>query len=290
MRALGGAARLPIGLSCSVLNVSQNTLISFHDARNTGVKLEFLWVTILRQYILQIALVILAFGFVFSILGVYGSHQLPFYIRFIFWTVTMATGILATIAIMPVLVKRMMREQHPVAHVAVAALLSSIPVTLVITFFNPTFNFNSSFKVWGLQFGYVLIVSLIVGGIGYPFLKKIGAYGDIEASVDTDVDVFLKRLPLKFQSAELYGFSAEDHYLRVYTSKGEALILLRFADAMRDVSNAEGLQVHRSWWIMKSGVVDTRIEAGKRLLILKSETKVPVSRTYLKNAKQAFSF
>ena len=284
-----GRRILPTVLSCSTLNVSQNTLISFHDARNTSVKLEFC-VAILKQYSLQIALVILAFGVVFSILGVYDTHGLPFYMRFTFWTATMATGIIASILATPFVANRALEGQHPVLHICVGALIASVPVTLVLTLFNSTFNFNSSLKIWVIQYGYVLIISLVVGASSYPFMKKIGAFGGQEDASEVEVANFLQRLPLKFHSAELYGFSAEDHYLRVYTDKGEELILKRFADAMRDLENAKGLQVHRSWWVATSAVVDVQTEMGKKILILKSDTKVPVSRTFMKRAKQAFSF
>lgn len=250
-------------------------------------------VIILKQYYWQIALVILAFGFVFSILGVYDTHRLPFYMRFTFWTTTMATGIIASILPAPFISNHLFKDHHPIYQIVLGSFIASIPVTFVLTVFNPTFSFNSSLKIWIIQFGYVLVISLVVGAAGYPFMKKIGAFGaDDEPQKDqgaVQVSDFLKRLPIKFHAAELYGFSAEDHYLRVYTNRGEELILLRFADAMKSLSNVEGLQVHRSWWVMKNGVADIDTKAGKRVLILKSETQVPVSRTYSKTVKDTFS-
>ena len=245
---------------------------------------------IIRQYSWQIALVILGFGFVFSLLGVYDTHGLPFYMRLTFWTATMATGITASILATPFLANHALKGHHPVVHVIAGSLIASIPVTFVLTIFNPTLNFNSPLKIWVLQFGYVLLISLVVGASSYPFMKKIGAFGGDKETVAGEASTFLKRLPLKYHDATLYGFSAEDHYLRVYTDKGEELILLRFADAMRDLTNAEGLQVHRSWWVATSAVVSVQTEGGKKVLVLKSDTKVPVSRTFMKPAKKAFLF
>lgn len=248
--------------------------------------------TILKQYYWQIALVILAFGFVFSVLGVYDTYGLPFYMRFTFWTTTMATGIIASILPAPFISKYIFKDHHPIYQIVLGSFIASIPVTFVLTVFNPTFSLNSSLKIWIIQFGYVLVISLVVGATGYPFMKKIGAFGHQQGAEDdkgeVEVSDFLKRLPIKFHSAELYGFSAEDHYLRVYSNKGEELILLRFADAMKSLSHADGLQVHRSWWVMKNGVADIDTKAGKRVLILKSETQVPVSRTYNKTVKNIF--
>jgi len=47
------------------------------------------------------------------------------------------------------------------------------------------------------------------------------------------------------------------------------------------------VQVHRSWWVAKGGVADAKRDNGKLVLVLKSGTEVPVSRTYLTAAKEA---
>lgn len=244
---------------------------------------------LLRQYYLQIAGVILALGLGFSLLGVYDTHTLPFYMRFTFWSATMATGIIATFLVMPLIVNRWMAGQTPPLQVFASAVIASFPVTVVLTIFNPTFGFDSSLILWGIQFGYVLMVSIAVGIINYPFMKRLGVFGENAEIAGADpVKIFLKRLPRKFHSADLYGLSAEDHYLRVYTDKGETLILLRLTDAVRELSDADGLQVHRSWWVLRSGIADAQRRDGKLWLQMKSGTEVPVSRTYLAAARDAF--
>ena len=47
------------------------------------------------------------------------------------------------------------------------------------------------------------------------------------------------------------------------------------------------MQVHRSWWVAKDGVSETRRDNGKLVLVLKNGTDVPVSRTYQAAAKDA---
>jgi hypothetical protein len=58
---------------------------------------------------------------------------------------------------------------------------------------------------------------------------------------------FLERLPLKLRGAEVWAVEAEDHYLRLHTSRGQDLILMRLADAVAELDGIEGMQVHRSW-------------------------------------------
>ena len=43
---------------------------------------------------------------------------------------------------------------------------------------------------------------------------------------------FLARLPARLSGAALLAVQAEDHALRLHTSKGEDLILMRLADAL----------------------------------------------------------
>jgi DNA-binding LytR/AlgR family response regulator len=73
---------------------------------------------------------------------------------------------------------------------------------------------------------------------------------------------------------------AEDHYLRLHTSRGQDLILMRLADAVAELEGIEGMQVHRSWWIARAAIADAKRGDGRAVLTLKDRSEVPVSRTY----------
>ncbi|MFM8939341.1 MAG: LytTR family DNA-binding domain-containing protein [Phenylobacterium sp.] len=91
---------------------------------------------------------------------------------------------------------------------------------------------------------------------------------------------FLERLPVRLRGAEIWAIEAEDHYLRFHTSAGQDLILLRMADAVAELEGQEGMQVHRSWWVARSAIVDARRSDGRATLTLKNGVEAPVSRTY----------
>ena len=93
---------------------------------------------------------------------------------------------------------------------------------------------------------------------------------------------FLDRLPLKLRGAEVWAVEAEDHYLRLHTSKGQDLILMRLADAVAELEGIEGAQVHRSWWVARDAITAARKGDGRALLTLKDGSQVPASRTYAK--------
>ena len=137
-------------------------------------------------------------------------------------------------------------------------------------------------------FGLVWVISAAMTAISYMADKSILAPPPADAPAGAGpVETFLSRLPLKYRKAELYAVSSEDHYLRVHTSVGEELILMRLADAVRELNGADGLQVHRSWWVAAPAVRDTKRSGGKVSLVLPSGKTAPVSRSFLPEAKAA---
>ncbi len=75
------------------------------------------------------------------------------------------------------------------------------------------------------------------------------------------------------------ALEAQDHYVRVHEMHGSKLVLKRLSDAVAEVSDVEGLQIHRGWWVASAAVAGTFVENGKRWVQLANGLKVPVSRT-----------
>jgi DNA-binding LytR/AlgR family response regulator len=98
--------------------------------------------------------------------------------------------------------------------------------------------------------------------------------------------VFRERLPFKFRHAEIHALEAEDHYLRVHTSAGDTLILMRLYDAIRELDGIEGSQTHRSWWVAKAAVTGKTRSNGRAGFTLKGDLTAPVSRSFQKALKQ----
>jgi hypothetical protein len=246
--------------------------------------------------ILRAAVVSLALGIIFAWFGVYQTSSFPFPERVAYWTLLMGVGVASSALVTPLVFERWLRDAHPALPIAVTALLISIPITLGLVLFetavegaipDPTF--------WWLQYFYVIVLSAILtagawgvdklrtGGLGKPASTPTAPLTDPGPAVPA----FADRLPVKFRAAEIHAVSAEDHYLRVHTSAGETMILLRLADAIRELAALPGMQTHRSWWVAKQGLADTTKGDGKVTLKLKSGAEAPVSRTYLKAVKDA---
>ncbi|MEO1643217.1 MAG: LytTR family DNA-binding domain-containing protein, partial [Pseudomonadota bacterium] len=142
-------------------------------------------------------------------------------------------------------------------------------------------------RYWLSVYGLVLVISIAITLVTFTVDKAFGPKEEAQPSNANPTETFMARLPVKYRTATLFAISSEDHYLRVHTSLGEELILMRLADAERELSGADGLRVHRSWWIAKDGITDERKDSGRSFLILPSGTEVPVSRSYRPKAKEA---
>jgi len=216
--------------------------------------------------------------------GVYGTGNMPFLPRFGLWFMTMVVGYGSAYLVLPFIVARFGKAWPVPLQVFVIAALISVPITLSLMVISSD---PWSFTKFYVQYGYVLVVSIVFAGLNFIIERSRGENGDAGDAVPDPMAVFLERLPVKYRTASLYAVSAEDHYLRVHTSLGEELILMRLADALRELAGADGLQTHRSWWVARQGVGDARREDGKQTLILHSGARAAVSRTYLGAVKQA---
>lgn len=95
----------------------------------------------------------------------------------------------------------------------------------------------------------------------------------------------LTRLPQQ-KRGSLLSLSAEDHYVRVRTTGGEELVLMRLADAIAETPPVEGLRVHRSHWVAIAAVRTARRTGDRALLTLGDGAEIPVSRANLPRLRE----
>ncbi|WP_415404711.1 LytTR family DNA-binding domain-containing protein [Tateyamaria sp. SN3-11] len=79
---------------------------------------------------------------------------------------------------------------------------------------------------------------------------------------------------------DLIALSAELHYVRVRTTRGSDLILYPFGTALTDLAVLDGMQVHRSHWVVLRHVVQVERIGQRAQCHLSDGSSVPVSRSY----------
>ena len=253
---------------------------------------------------LQSSLVaILAVGVFIGYLSPFGMDEIPVIWSMTYWVITCACGY---IIYMPAsyygdkyLVKFI--PQHWL-RIAISAFFASIVMTFVVPilswlFFSITINFAK-------QFIYIFPKCIVIGGL-FTFISLLQDYlkaqkaellaqkelnemhqAQVEKMHNQPFEKFTALLPVD-KRGDLYCLEMADHYVKVYTSKGHHLLLMRFKDALELLVHSSGLQTHRSWWVTKSAITAMNKEGRKVSLSLINGVEVPVSRTYLDKVKAA---
>lgn len=87
-------------------------------------------------------------------------------------------------------------------------------------------------------------------------------------------------------SRDVICLEMDDHYVKVHTTGGSCLILMRFADAVADLGSF-GMQVHRSYWVAHRHMRATVRRDGRTMLRVTGGRNLPISRTYLPAVRAA---
>jgi len=158
-----------------------------------------------------------------------------------------------------------------------------------------------AFNLWGmggdvasplLFIEHVLVVWVVcMLGIAFQHYMRHRsvAAADVQATHPIDnpaTSPFLRRLSPELGD-EVLRVSADDHYLLVVTTLGEERILMRFRDALEELADLPGHQIHRSHWVAAHIIVRVRQDGRRYLADLSDGKAMPVSRAYLETLREA---
>ena len=230
---------------------------------------------------------IVALSVLFAFLGVFDTNTMPFLRRIFFWGSTIGSGSIVTL----LSIRRVntLFKQSIFFQLIALSSLASIPVVFVLAAFDEGVTGSWPLSNWVYQYLLALSIALFINTGAYITFKALGWIPSDKPLTIKELPPelqFLERLPAKYDGAELYAASSEDHYVRVHTSRGEELILMRFSDALKELNAVDGIQTHRSWWVARNGVLDSSRQEGKYCLVLKSGATASISRSYLKAARE----
>ncbi len=222
----------------------------------------------------------LAVGVFLAFTGAFETNNAPLFARLVYWTVLMLLGSLAGVGVSIITERGAWLDNRPWLQGAVIVAVLT-PLLVVAVWLVTMLAFcECGFPVSRMaQFVLpVFIVTTAMTALNYVIQKKPAETH--AAGADAAPPRFLDRLPGKLRGAELYAVEAEDHYLRLHTSKGQDLILMRLSDAVAELEGIEGARTHRSWWVAKGAVTGARRGDGRATLSLKDGAEAPVSRAY----------
>ena len=232
-------------------------------------------------------LIALVAGVFLAFTGAFGSDEAPWLLRFLYWLVLMVVGGGLGAAVSTYVGRKGWLEHSDWLQGALIVASISLPLTLFAwgftrALFGGALGSPASF-VW--FFVPVVTISAVMTALNFLISRRPPETH--AAAPDAPPVRFLERLPPKLRGAEVHAVEAEDHYLRLHTSQGSDLILLRLADAIAELEGIEGAQTHRSWWVARSAVVSAQRADGRATLTLPRGVEAPVSRTYAKALREA---
>ncbi len=177
------------------------------------------------------------------------------------------------------------RALHPLLISLVSAAIATVPGTLII------FQIE---MVWRqIDYSQVAVQEVATGVFVINLIATIIRFGTWRPEYQTrktppslTEHVFFENLPKNLRS-ELISLTMRDHYIECVTGNGSKLLLMRFVDAMRQLSDYPGLQIHRSHWVAADTIVGIKREGSRYMATLTDGRKLPVSRTHLDAARKA---
>ncbi|MBV8683140.1 MAG: LytTR family transcriptional regulator DNA-binding domain-containing protein [Caulobacteraceae bacterium] len=236
---------------------------------------------------LQTLAACLIVGLVLAASGAFETGRLPLFTRFAYWIGLVAVGVLLARVIRELVVRSAWLCGKPWLAASAIALMTSLLMTGVVGVSNALI-LGAPF-IWGRI--YAVFPDVIVVTASLTVLSILIRGGPSsqthQAPEGAPPPRFLSRLPAKLSGAVLFAVEAEDHYLRLHTSKGRDLILMRLSDALPELEGIEGARTHRSWWVARSAVVSAERAEGRATLTLLDGTEAPVSRSYVKPLREA---
>lgn len=128
----------------------------------------------------------------------------------------------------------------------------------------------------------VLLANLVIGSLGWKWFRQSRTQaGACEAQQQrSDSDQALRaKLPVGIRSAAILALSAEDHYVRVRTDRGNALILMNLATAIAALGEEAGVRIHRSHWVSRQLAEGASMRGWRRSVRVNDDTVLPVSRS-----------
>ncbi|MDQ0464707.1 hypothetical protein QO010_002491 [Caulobacter ginsengisoli] len=217
-----------------------------------------------------------ALGLTLGALGPFGSYlngALP--VRLAYWVACLWGGWLVFGVSLPILGRWASGR-------GIAPWLWAPPAVAALSLLTATGSRMLAVRLWPVVgqvgwlewYGQNLVIGALatLGMLWATGSRRAGPAGPDTASADPR-----ERLPPRL-GRTILCLQMEDHYVRVHTPLGSALVLMSLSQAMAGLKDVEGVQTHRSWWVARAAIAGV-VEDGRRLrLRLTGGLEAPVSR------------
>lgn len=252
----------------------------------------------LRPLLLPAARLVLA-GVVLAALGPFGLYPVPFWTRLLFWIPAVAAVAGLIIGAEAALRRHVGPAWPGPARWAAAIALAAVPAALLIQgLLALMIGTEAPFALatLGSRYGQILLVGLVLTGFirvlrerraaAPPADTGIPTVAVAESAAEPAIAVFLRSTAPELAGAALLALEAEDHYLRIHTDRGRAMVLMPIGRATEMLAAVPGQRVHRSYWVADAAVDAVERSGASVTLRLRGGLAVPVSKRLLPTLRQ----
>lgn len=216
--------------------------------------------------------------------GPFGTYDLAPGFRALYWTACLAAGWIPVVAMirlfryLPILA-----AWTPLRRIALAMLAATGPAAILVIWTDATLRSGHNRVSPWLIAADVAVLGALIGGLFLARrLRARPPAGTAPALPDSNA--FLQRLPPDLGTA-LISVSSQDHYVEAVTTTGHTLIHMRFADALAELADYPGQQIHRSHWISTLAFTGLTRDGERLLAHLSDGRQLPVSRSFAASAR-----
>lgn len=243
----------------------------------------------------------LGLAVVLAMIGAFGIFVFgPWPERMVYWARTVLVGYLVHRPLIRLAAGAAVRFGLPeAAGWGAAVLAGAVPMTFWLWWLGPTVDLD---RAWpgDAEFLQTYAQVILVGALAWGALWALAGRRETASPatpaerpeagaparpVPAEIGArLLERLPVRL-GREVIALGMEDHYVRVFTRRGDTLVLMRMADAVADLAAVDGAQVHRSWWVARAAVAAAERRGRGGVLKLDTGLEVPVARRRLAELK-----
>jgi hypothetical protein len=251
--------------------------------------------------LMRMCAIALVAGLLLGIIGPFGTFKsMSTVTRFSFWMGGIAIGMIIHIPLF--YAAALFGTQYrlpPWVWVSLSAVVAALPMTFVINGIFATMIGATNLDSMPQLYPFVLAISLPMQWVSY-WTRDQSSPAPASTMVTTplppvgSVDVALlqtvatpvaassgvklfPRLPGRL-GRDIVCLEMEDHYVRIHTALGDAMIHMRMADAVQELEGIEGMLVHRSWWVARQAITGWSRDGKTLTLRLSNGKSVPVAR------------
>ncbi len=218
--------------------------------------------------------------------------DLPMWAAFLLWSAKLFAGsaILVAVAVAGVLVGLSM--PWPLICAVLFQPLLLAPISLLIGLMSGTDRLSAAFSN-GILISLIdeaanlalpsmfLSAALCVFAVWFGKLLQANGAAGSETSEEIVQQPKLREaiptLPTRL-GEDIVRVEAQDHYINVVTSSGQATLKMSFSDCVDRLQDFSGAQCHRSHWVSFRHIQDIHRSGSAYTCILSDGTSIPVSR------------